>query len=115
MCAMVGIGFRHLNKPKKITDYLSNAILPFYILNQPVMLVIAFYAVHWPIGIAGKFLVIAAGSLGLTMLLYDRIKNVELFRWLFGIPPKQSVSRLSSIVRRKKRLDKGLENSMEVR
>lgn len=114
MCAMVGIGFVHLNRKSRKVDYLSNAVLPFYILNQPVMILIAFYVVHWNIGMFSKFLLISIGSLVVTMAIYEGIKNLEIFRWLLGTPPKESVKKLSRIVRRKRRSDDKISEPLKV-
>jgi acyltransferase-like protein len=103
MCAMLGINYRYFNVKRKAIDYLSKAVLPFYILNQPIMILIAFYVVHWDINNYAKFLLIAGGSLVLTMLLYELVRGLEVTRWLFGIPAKESVKRLNSIVKRRKK------------
>jgi len=114
MCAMVGIGYKHLNRKSKKVDYLSDAVLPFYILNQPVMILIAFYAVHWNIDMFSKFMIISAGSLVITMGLYELIKNIEPVRWILGTPPKESVSKLTRIVRRKAKPAKPLQEPAKV-
>lgn len=103
ICAMLGINYKHFNKPTPVLEYLSKAVLPFYILNQPLMILIAFYAVHWHINNIVKFFLILVGSLALTMLLYGVIRSFEATSWLFGVPPKKSVKRLARIVRRNKK------------
>jgi hypothetical protein len=104
MCAMLGINYKYFNVKRRIIDYLSNAVLPFYILNQPLMVLIAYYVVKWDINRFGKFLVISLGSLVITMLLYELVRGLEITRWLFGIPGKQSVKRINGMVRRRKKV-----------
>jgi glucan biosynthesis protein C len=113
ICAMLGINYRYFNVKRKAIDYLSNAVLPFYILNQPIMIWFAFYIVHWDINNFSKFLLIAGGSLVVTMLLYELIKGLEITRWLFGIPAKDSVNRLNAMVRRKKKALKTLQSPVQ--
>ena len=105
ICSMLAITYKHFNVQTKIIDNLSSLLLPFYILNQPIMIFIAFYVVNWEVNNISKFIIILIGSLALTMLLYDIIKRFELTRWLFGIPDKKSVRRVNNIVRRSRKIN----------
>ena len=64
--------------------------MPFYLVHQPVIIVIAYFVVQWDTGIPLKILVIGVSSLlvglGLIELL---IKPFGPMRRLFGMKPKR--------------------------
>jgi len=83
---MLFIGMRYMDRDSRTLRYGQTTLLPFFVLHQAVILVIAYYVVQWQAGIFIKFMVIALGafavSLGITELI---IKRVPLLRILFGM------------------------------
>ena len=79
-------GVRH-----RLARYANEAVLPFYVLHQTPIVVIAFYVVRWNLGIPAKFLAISASSLAVTLLIYDLcVRRANLTRVLFGMCPKRT-------------------------
>ncbi|MEU4550094.1 acyltransferase family protein [Nonomuraea dietziae] len=71
-----------------LRGYLSEAVLPLYVLHQPIVVAVAYQVVRWEAPIAVKYAVIAAGSLILTVLAYDLlVRRTRLTRFLFGMRP----------------------------
>ncbi len=63
-------------------------------LHLPVIVVIAFYVVQWPMAILPKWLLIWTLALAITLVLYELlIRRVNLIRWLFGMKPRQRTPR----------------------
>ncbi len=88
LLAVLGLGFQYLNQNKPVLRYANEAVLPFYILHQPVILTLAFFAVQWAIPDLLKFLFILTVSFGITMLLYEfLVRRFNIFRFLFGMKP----------------------------
>ncbi len=86
--AVLGFGFQHLNRNQSIVPYANEAVLPFYILHQPVILSVAFFVVHWAIPDPLKFIFILAVSFGIVMVLYEFIvRRINPMRFLFGMKP----------------------------
>jgi glucan biosynthesis protein C len=84
--AFFGFGFKHLTKGKPILAYANEAVLPFYILHQTVLLSVGYFVVPWPIPDVLKWLVIATSSLAIIMGLYEfLIRRVDVLRFLFGM------------------------------
>jgi hypothetical protein len=76
----------YLNFRNALLAYASEAVLPFYILHQTVIVVTGFYIVQWDCDPALKYLSIAAVSFCLIMALYDLlIKRINPLRFLFGM------------------------------
>ena len=51
------LAMKHLNFTNKWLVYGNETIMPFYLLHQPVIIVIAFFVVQWEVGITLKLLV----------------------------------------------------------
>lgn len=69
-----------------LLKYANTAALPFYVMHQTVLLAVGFFVVRWNIPDLVKFLVIAAGSFGIIMGLYEYlIRRVNVLRILFGM------------------------------
>jgi hypothetical protein len=86
LLAIFGFAFRYLNHDKPFVRYANEAVLPFYILHQTVLLLIAFYVVRWNIPDVAKFFIILIASFGITMSIYELlIRRHNLLRILFGM------------------------------
>jgi hypothetical protein len=74
-------GVRH-----RLAQYANETVLPFYVLHQTPIVVIAFYVVRWDLGIPAKFLTISVSSLAMTLLAYDLcVRRANFTRVLFGM------------------------------
>lgn len=70
----------------RLIRYLSQAVLPFYILHQPVVVCVAYVVVGWPLPAPLKYVVIVVASLAITLGLYDVVvRRTALTRFLFGM------------------------------
>jgi len=64
------------------------------VLQQPVIIVIAFYVVQWHMAILPKWLIICTLALAMILVLYELvIRRVNAMRWLFGMKPRQRTPR----------------------
>ena len=84
--AIIGFGEKYLNFNNRFLRYANEAVLPFYILHQFVLLLIGYWVVEWQINALVKYIVIAGMSLIAIMGLYDIIiKRFRVTRFLFGL------------------------------
>ena len=73
----------------RVERYANEAVLPFYILHQTAIVIIAFYVVQWNTSVLLKFFTIAMAALTITLLLYEVvIKRTTATRFLFGMKPR---------------------------
>ena len=83
---MLFIGMRYLDFSNRYLKYCQEAVLPFFVLHQPVIIVIAFYVVQWSAGIPLKMLVVVVGSFIATLAIYELIiRRVVPLQVLFGM------------------------------
>jgi glucan biosynthesis protein C len=84
------VGMRYLDFTNKWLVYGRDTILPFYLLHQPVIIVIAFFVVQWDTGTTIKLLVVVLGSLLVTVGLVELvIKRIGVLRRLFGMKTRR--------------------------
>jgi surface polysaccharide O-acyltransferase-like enzyme len=85
---ILGMGKKHLDKNSKTLKYSNEAVLPFYILHQTIILIFGFFVVQWNVPVMVKFAVIILSSFMGIMILYELIKRIPLTRFLFGMRKK---------------------------
>jgi peptidoglycan/LPS O-acetylase OafA/YrhL len=79
------IGMRYLNFTNRWLRYGGETIMPFFVLHQPVIIVIAYFVVQWDAGLTLKLLVVVLGSFLVTLGLAELIKRIGVLRVLFGM------------------------------
>jgi len=86
--ALTALGFaRHyLNRDNKFRKLANEAIYPFYLLHQPVIVVTGYFTIQLGIGVIWKVLIVLLSSLILTISIYwFIIRPFNLFRIIFGM------------------------------
>ncbi len=95
------VGMRFFNTRNKWLEYGQEAILPFYLFHQPVIVTIAFYIVQWDISarlgasvdILVKLPIVILGSFAVTLSLYEAfIRRVQPARAMLGMKPRRDAS-----------------------
>lgn len=92
----IGYGKKYLDRKHPVLGYLNQAVYPFYILHQTVIVILAFYVVQIPDTIGMKytfiFLVTFVISMGIFHLF---IRPFTVVRFLFGMKPVKKTKVLS--------------------
>ena len=84
--AILGFGMKHLNFSTPLLPRANEAVLPFYILHQPVLLCVGFFVVQWPIPDLLKWAIIMPTSFVIIVALYELlVRRFNLMRVLFGM------------------------------
>ena len=88
--AILGFANRFLNFSNRFVRYANEAVLPFYVLHQTIILGIGFHVIQWNLGIPAKYAIISSTSFCAIMAAYELlIRRVNVFRVLFGMRPKK--------------------------
>lgn len=86
LLTLMGFASRYLNFNNRFLQYANEAVLPFYILHQTVIVVIGYFIASWPWEVFPKYLFLAGSSLIVILTLYEfLVKRVNLLRYLFGM------------------------------
>ena len=88
---------QHLNKTNRFLAYANEAVLPFYILHQTIIIVIGYYVVQWDSGVALKYCVISITSFIAIMAIYELlVRRINVLRFLFGMKWSKKPSAVKS-------------------
>jgi glucan biosynthesis protein C len=86
LVTILGFGSKYLDFNNEILRYVREAVLPFYILHQTIIVVIGFYIVNWQTSVMIKYLTLSTLSFAVIIAIYDLlIKRVNVLRYLFGM------------------------------
>jgi glucan biosynthesis protein C len=90
LATILGFGKRYLNFHTPLLAEANQAQLPFYILHQPIIVIVAFFLITWNIPVPAKFLLIALVSFGIIIGLYQGvIRRLPPLRFLFGMEARE--------------------------
>jgi len=83
---MLFVGMRYLDFTNRWLRSGQEAALPFFVLHQPVIIVIAFFVVQWNAGILIKLLIVVLSSFVVSIGLYELIiRRTRPLRLVFGM------------------------------
>ncbi|MHC4331427.1 MAG: acyltransferase family protein [Planctomycetota bacterium] len=91
---VLSLGARYLNFNHNILAYGNEAVLPFYLFHQTIILIVGFFVVRWDIVILLKLPIIAVLSLPLILVLYElTVKPFNAMRFFFGMRPRKQLKK----------------------
>ncbi len=94
LMAIVGYAARYLRHGGPLLSYATEAVYPFYILHQTVIVVLAFYVTRWDVGIWPKYLTIVPATFVITWAIYEGlVRRSAILRPCFGLKPAARPSR----------------------
>ena len=86
------VGMRYLDFTNKYLKYGQDALMPFFVFHQPVIIILAYYAVQWPAALFIKLLFVVVGSFAVTLGLYDLlIRRSRRLSQAFGVKTSPTV------------------------
>lgn len=86
LMAILGFGGRYLGFTNRMLKYSNEAVLPFYILHQTIIVIIGYTIADWNTGLIVKYAVLSITSFVVIVTLYDMlVRRVHILRFLFGM------------------------------
>ncbi len=86
---LFGLSATYLNKPGKFLSYANEAVYPFYILHQTIIIGLGYYLKDIPMGFWPKFSIMVVITFGFTWFIYEfLIRRFNPMRFLFGLKKK---------------------------
>ena len=86
LLAIMGFGTRHLGFTNRFLVYANQAVLPFYIFHQTIIVTIGFYLIDWDIAVLPKYALLSTTSFCVIMVLYEiLVRRINILRYLFGL------------------------------
>jgi hypothetical protein len=88
LIAIFSFGKRHFTTHNRFLGYANEAVLPFYILHQTIIVTIGFYLIDWNTGVYLKYIVLCVASFVSICIIYELlVRRIKIFRFLFGLKP----------------------------
>ena len=95
---MLFVGMRFLNFGNKWLQYAQEAILPFFVVHQPAIIVVAYFVVQWNATILIKILAVVIGSFVVSIGLYQLIiGRVSALRTMFGMKSRRLATQVGAL------------------
>ncbi len=86
LLAIIGFAIQHLRNRSTFVDYCNEAVLPFYILHQPILLTIGYLIIPLAIAPALKWATIMPVSFAVILALYHfLVRRYNVLRFVFGM------------------------------
>ena len=90
LVAICGFAGRYLRFSNSFLKYANEAVLPFYILHQTVILSVGFYILRLHTRLWLEYLIIATTSFAAIMAMYELfIRRLNVLRVLFGMKARR--------------------------
>lgn len=87
--ALFGYAAKYLNKKSDVLSYANEAVYPFYILHQTIMIAIGYYLIEMDWSFSLKFSIMTLGTFGFSWIIYELfIRRWQYIRPLFGLKKK---------------------------
>lgn len=102
-CAILGLlGFAqsHLHRDSQARRYLTEAIFPFYIVHQTIIIAVGFWLKQTGIATLSQFAIILVATLAVCMLTYEFGRRVGWLRPFLGLKRKRQFKRRAKMMPR---------------
>jgi glucans biosynthesis protein C len=87
---VLGAARTHLATPVPGLRRWTDAAYPIYILHQPIIVMVAFHIVAWPMPVPVRFAAITLGDLALTLAAIEALRHFPPLRVIVGLPPNKA-------------------------
>ena len=81
-----GFCSKYLNRESKLIKYRNQAVYPFYIMHQTIIILIGYWLINNPMHYMWKFTILVLGTFACAWILYEfLIRRIPMIRPLFGL------------------------------
>lgn len=89
--AIIGYAQKYLNFNNKFRKIANEAIYPFYLLHQPVLIILGYQMMNLEMNTLLKAIYLTLSTLFVVIAIYIPIRKINLLRFIFGMRklPKQ--------------------------
>ncbi|KFC70612.1 glucans biosynthesis protein [Devosia sp. LC5] len=91
---MVGLAQRYLNRPSAALRFLTEAVFPYYVLHQTIIVAVGFWLAEQALPLGIEVAIISITAIGGCVVLTEAIKAVPLLRPLFGLGRRSNGEKL---------------------
>ena len=89
---LLGMAHVHLHRDGHVRRYLTEAIFPYYIAHQTIIIVVGYYLKQWSVGSALEFSGILVATIVGCALTYEVARRVSWLRPILGLKGQRSAT-----------------------
>jgi glucan biosynthesis protein C len=83
---IIGFAKKHLNNSTSILQYLNQAVFPFFIIHQTIIVALGYWIVQLKVSILSKYMLLSVCASIIIYALYEYvIRRTKLTRFLYGM------------------------------
>jgi len=86
--ALIQLADRFWNRDHRWRKTAAEAVFPFYLVHQPVIVLIAWYSLPWGLSAGVQFLLLVAGTGAACIVTYLVGREIGWLRPLIGLGPR---------------------------
>jgi len=90
--ALIGIAESFFNRDHPWRQMLAEAVFPFYLVHQTIILIVAYWLIGTGIGTFARFLILVAATMAGCWAFYLITRAIPPLRPFVGLAPRRSVS-----------------------
>jgi len=95
--AFFGLGMQYLTVQTSKLDYANEAVLPFYIFHQTVLMVVGYFVLQWGLPEVVEWAVVVVTSFIVIMVLYEfAVRRFNVMRFLFGMKLLKQIASIAA-------------------
>jgi hypothetical protein len=87
---VLALAYKYLNKKSSLLSYFSDAVYPFYILHQTIIIVLAYNLAPIALGPVFEPFVVILLTILLCFIGFEVIRRVDILKPLFGVKIKKN-------------------------
>jgi len=88
---LMSLAAKRWNRPSRLLSYANEAVLPFFLFHQTVILSIGWFVIQWDLHLAWKLIVVTVTSFVVTLGLYEMlVRRFNIVRFFFGMRPRRT-------------------------
>ena len=87
--ALLGLAQRFLNRPGRALSYLTEAIFPYYILHQTIIVMVGYWLIPYRLPVAVEASIVVGATVFGCVAGFEIIRRAWMLRPLFGLPTRE--------------------------
>jgi len=88
---LMSLAAKHWNKPSRTLAYANEAVLPFFLFHQTVILSIGWFVIPCDLHLIWKLFIVTAAAFAVTLGLYEvLVRRFNIVRFFFGMRPRRT-------------------------
>jgi len=88
---LMSLAAKHWNKPSRTLAYANEAVLPFFLFHQTVILSIGWFVIPCDLHLIWKLIIVTAAAFAVTLGLYEvLVRRFNIVRFFFGMRPRRT-------------------------